>query len=138
MLPFKSGIKFFKRSITAKSVVASLFSRKKAKGNKAPIFNVFIKRAKIKKLDIFLKIGTGDASTTALISGQAFGLIAPYVANISKGNFNIDITPVFEETAFDLKGECIFSLNLVKIIIIFVKIKFSGGKKKWKSILLKT
>lgn len=138
MLPFKSGIKLFKRSITAKSVVASLFSRKKAKGRKAPIFNILTRHAKIKKLYIQLKIGTGDASSTALISGQVFGLLAPLAANISKGNFNIDITPVFDEAAFNFSGECIFSLNLVKIIIIFAKIKFSGGKKKWKSIQLKT
>mgnify|MGYP003447211240 CR=1 FL=1 len=31
MLPFKSGIKFLKKSITAKKVIASLFSSKKAK-----------------------------------------------------------------------------------------------------------
>lgn len=138
MLPFKSGIKFFKKSITAKNIITSLFSRKKAKRNKAPIFNMFLKYVKIKKINIFLKIGTGDASSTALISGQIFGLAAPYMANISKGNFNIDITPVFDETAFDFSGECIFSLNFVKIIIIFLKTKISGGKKKWKSIQLKT
>ena len=71
MLPFNSGIKFLKRSITAKSVIASIFSRKNPKKHKAPIFNIFKRYAKIKKLDIYLEIGTGDASTTALIVGKS-------------------------------------------------------------------
>jgi len=138
MLPFKSGIKFLKKSITAKKVISSLFSRKKAKQNKAPIFNIVLKHSRIKKLDVQALIGTGDASTKAFPVIKAFGLIAPVAANISKGNFNLNITPVFEKAIFNFSGECIFRLNLARIIIIFTKIKFSGGKKKWKSIRLKT
>ncbi len=138
MLPFNSGIKFLKRSITAKSVITSLFSRKNPKKHKAPIFNIVKRHAKIKKLDVLLKIGTGDASTTALLAGQALGLITPYALNLSKGRSNVEVVPDFEKSTFYLRGECIFSLTLIKIIIIFAKIKFSGGKKKWKSIRLKT
>lgn len=138
MLPFNSGIKFFKRSITAKSVITSLFSRKNPKKHKAPIFNIIKKHAKIKKLNLLLKIGTGDASSTALLSGQALGLLTPYALSLSKGKSNIEVVPDFEKSNFFLQGECIFSFTLTKIIIIFAKIKFSGGKKKWKSIRLKT
>ncbi len=138
MLPFNSGIKFLKRSITAKSVIESLFSRKNPKKHKAPIFNIVKRHAKIKKLTVFLELGTGDAASTALISGQILGLVSPYVLSLSKGKSNIEINPIFEKSAFYLRGECIFSLNLLRIIVIFTKIKFSGGKKKWKSIRLKT
>lgn len=138
MLPFKSGIKFLKKSITAKKVIASLFSSKKAKKHKAPIFNIVNRHAKIKRLDVDFKLGTGDASVTALITGQVFGLLAPVAANVSKGKCNLTVTPVFDETVFNFSGECIFLLNIVKIIIIFIKIKFPRGSKKWKSIQLKT
>ena len=138
MLPFNSGIKFFQRSITAKSIIASIFSRKNPKKHKAPIFNIFKRYAKIKKLKVLLKIGTGEASSTALFAGQALGLLTPYALSLSKGKSNIEVIPEFEKSIFYLTGECIFSLNLTKIIIIYAKIKFSGGNKKWKSIRLKT
>ena len=138
MLPFKSGIKIFRRSITATSVIASLFSRKNPKKHKAPIFNIIKKHAKIKKLNVLFKLGTSDASSTALLTGQVLGLLTPYALSLSKGKSNIEVVPDFEKSIFYLKGECIFSLTLTKIIIIYAKIKFSGGKKKWKSIRLKT
>ena len=97
MLPFNSGIKIFKRSITAKKVIASIFSRKNPKKHKVPIFNIFKRYAKIKKLDIYLEIGTGNASTTALISGQILGLITPYALSLSKGKSNVEVNPVFEK-----------------------------------------
>ena len=131
MLVGKIKIKIYRTSITVKKVISSLFSPKKRKTSKARIFNSVIKYAKIKKLDIRSDIGTNDASSTAIISGQLFGFLAPLAANVSKNNYNLNIVPVFDKKQFDLSAECILTTNIVKAIIMLCKIY--GGNKNGKA-----
>ncbi len=137
MLPFDKRIRIYKKSITVKNVVAALVSRKRAKGTDGVrIFNIFKRHFRAKKLFIKASIGTGDAASTALISGTLFGLLAPVAANLTKDNFEISIQPFFEKEKFEFSGFCIFEGNIANTFIVILKI-FVGGKK-WKSIRLKT
>lgn len=131
VLPFK--IKLYSGDITVKKVIASIFSGKKKRGNRAQIFNVVRKHAKIKRLKIKARIGTGEASSSAMLNGALSGLTAPFRA---KENCQIDIIPEFNEEVFEFFGQGIFKTNLFHGLIAILKIY--GGKKKWKSILLKT
>lgn len=116
-------IKLFQKSITVKNVIASFFSGKKSKYSKARIFRAFRKHIKIKKLILNSHIGTGDAASTAIISGQVFGFLAPAVANLSKNQeYKLDINPVFDKKEFDFLGECILRTNMVHTVIAIFEI----------------
>lgn len=116
-------IKILEKSITVKNVIASLFSGKKSKYSKAQIFRTFRKHVVIKKLILSSHIGTGDAASTAIISGQFFGILAPAVANLSKNQeYKLDINPVFDKKEFDFLGECILRTNAVHTVIAIFEI----------------
>ena len=128
MLPFNKKIKLYSGNITVKKIIASVFSRRKKKSGRAPIFNIVKKHSRIKKLNVKSRIGTGDASSTAMISGGVLGVIAPFA---TKTGYSIDIIPVFEEAVFDFSGECFLKTNLLNTIIAILKI--FGGKKNGKA-----
>ena len=116
-------IKILEKSITVKNVIASLFSGKKSKYSKAQIFRTFRKHVVIKKLILSSHLGTGDAASTAIISGQVFGILAPAVANLSKNQeYKLDINPVFDKKEFDFLGECILRTNAVHTVIAIFEI----------------
>lgn len=116
-------IKILEKSITVKNVIASLFSGKKSKYSKAQIFRTFRKHVVIKKLILSSHIGAGDAASTAIISGQVFGILAPAVANLSKNQeYKLDINPVFDKKEFDFLGECILRTNAVHTVIAIFEI----------------
>ncbi len=137
MLPFNFKIRVYKKSITVKNVISALFSRKRAnKKSGVRIFNILKEHFRIKEIKINSVIGTGDAASTALVTGTLFGIIAPLAANLGKNNFEVNIDPLFEKERFEFTGFCIFQGNMVNTFIVISKI-FCGGKK-WKSIRLKT
>lgn len=110
-------------SITVKKVLSSLFSGKKGKVSKTQIFRYLLKRATVKRLDVFASIGGDNAAQTAMASGQIFGILAPIAANLAKkGDYNIDINPNFQEKCFNFRGECIFKLNMVHTLITIFQI----------------
>ncbi len=128
ILPFKLKIKLYSDNITVKKVIASVFSRKRKRTGRAQLFNIVKKHSKIKRLTVKGRIGTGDASSTAMVSGGVLGVIAPLAA---RDNYSIDIVPVFEEAVFDLSGECFFKTNLLHTLIAIFKIY--GGRKNGKA-----
>lgn len=132
-LPFKLKIKIYSVTVTVKKVIASIFSRKKRKVNRVQIFNIVKKHSKIKSLYVKSRIGTGDAASTAMISGGVLGLVAPFK---TKRNYVIDILPVFEQSVFEFSGKIILKTNLLNTI--FVIIRTYGGRLKWKNILSRT
>jgi len=133
MLPLKIKIKIYSGNITVKKVIASFFSGKKKKGNKGQIFNILKKHVRLKKLDIDARIGTGEASSTAMINGGILGLIAPFRM---EERCNINMEPDFNEKIFEFFGQCYLKTNLFQGLMVLFKIL--GGKRKWKSIPLKT
>ena len=128
MLPFKVKVKLYSASITVKKVIASIFSGKKKRGSRAQLFNIIKKHSKIKKLKIYSKIGTGEASSTAMLSGGIIGLCAPF--SVSQ-NCHININPVFDDKVFEFFGQCFFKTNLFHGIIAILKIY--GGNKYGKT-----
>lgn len=128
MLPFKVKVKVYSASITVKKVIASIFSGRKKRGNGARLFNIIKKHSKIKMLKISSKIGTGEASSTAMLSGGILGICAPF--SVSE-NCQIDIIPVFEKSVFEFFGQCLFKTNLFHGIIAILK--FYGGNKYGKT-----
>lgn len=129
MLPFKLKIKLYSANVTVKKVIASIFSRKKKRGNKVQIFNIVKKHSKIKSLFVKSRIGTGDAASTAMISGGVLGMVAPFN---TKNNYSIDVLPVFEYQIFEFFGKIIFKTNIFHVLIAVLKIY--GGNLKWKNI----
>lgn len=127
----KKFFRFYESNITVKSVVQSIFSGKKRGVGGARIFNIVKDYSRINKISIHARIGTGDASTCALLCGQGCGLITPFCANLAKGNYDIQIKPVFDEAVFELFGECILSLNIANAIFALLKLK--RGNKNGKS-----
>ncbi len=112
-----------KSKVTVKKVLSSLFSGKKGKFTKTQIFRYLLKKAKIKRLNVFASIGGDNAAQTAIASGQIFGILAPIAANLAKkGDYNVDIKPNFEEKCFNFSGECIFKMNVVHTLITIFKI----------------
>jgi hypothetical protein len=128
MLPFKIRVKIYSASITVKKVIASIFSGKRKKGNRARLFNIIKKHSKIKLLKVHSRIGTGEASSTAMLSGGVLGLTAPFK---TKSNYDINICPVFEESVFEFFGQCLLKTNLFHGIIAILKIY--GGNKNGKT-----
>ncbi len=119
-------IKLFSSSITVKKAVASFLSRKKSKVDKARIFTSVRDHADIEGLKIASDIGTGNAASTAIISGKVFGFAAPIVASVGK-NGRLDVNPVYGEKKFSFCGECILKTNTVNILLAVLEI--FGGKK---------
>ena len=118
-----ASLSISKSKLTVKKVIASIFSGKKSKFSKTQIFRYLLKKAKIKRFEVYASIGGDDAAQTAIASGQVFGLVAPIVANLAKnGNYNVDIKPNFEEKCFVFSGECIFKINVVHTLITIFKI----------------
>lgn len=112
-----------KSRLTVKKVIASLISGKKSKVSKMQIFRYLLKKIKVKKLEITAQIGCDDAAQTAVVSGQAFGILAPIAASLAKkGSYNIDISPNFDKKCFTFAGECIFKVNVVHTLITIFKI----------------
>ena len=112
-----------KSKVTVKKTLSSLFSGKKSKFSKTQIFRYLLKKAKVKRLEVFASIGCDNAAQTAITSGQIFGLLAPIVTNLAKkGDYNVDIKPNFEEKCFNFSGECIFKMNVVHTLITIFKI----------------
>lgn len=128
MLPFNKKIKLYSGNITVKKVIASVFSRKRKRSGRGQIFNIVKKHSKIKRLNVKSRIGTGDASSTAMVSGGVLGIIAPLA---TKDKYSIDIVPVFEEAVFDFSGECFLKTNLLHALIAIFKIY--GGRKNGKA-----
>lgn len=128
MLPFKLKIKLYSGNITVNKVIASVFSRKRKRSDRGQIFNIVKKHSKIKRLNVKGRIGTGDASSTAMVSGGVLGVIAPLAA---RNNYSIRIVPVFEEAVLDFTGECFLKTNLLHALIAILKI--FGGRKNGKA-----
>ncbi len=125
-------IKILNKRITVKKIIASLFSKKKSKRNNSRTFNSIKQHVSVEKLNVYSVIGMGDAASTAIVSGQAFGLIAPFAASAAKGkNYNVNILPDYNEKNFIFDGECIISTNLANTIIALAEIL--GGKRNGKA-----
>ncbi len=119
------NIKLFSSSVTVKKAIASFLSRKKSKVDKARIFTSVRGHADIERLKIASDIGTGNAASTAIISGKVFGLIAPIVASLGE-NGKLDVNPIFDEKKFSFCGECILKTNTANILLAVLEI--FGGK----------
>lgn len=129
---FGKGIRLVKKRITVKKIFESAFRKRKKSKNKARLFRSAVKRITVEKLNVDSSIGTGNASSTAILGGQVFGLIAPIVPTCAKyGEYRVDIRPVFDKKQFDFFGECVFSLNILNAVLALTE--FAGGIKNGKA-----
>jgi len=131
MLLNKIPIRILNKSIAVKSIVSSALSRKKSKNNRARIFNSVREHVTIETLKIDTAIGTGDAASTAIISGQAFGIAAPLVLNLAKKDYSINVNPVYDRKQFEVFAECILNTNLANTFIALFEIL--RGRKNGKA-----
>lgn len=84
-------------------------------------------RAIIKKLDLQIEFGTGNASHTGILTGiawTALGIMLTYIDSyIEIHEKHINIKPSFVEKKFNVDLYCIFRLRIVHIIIIVLMIR---------------
>ena len=92
----------------------------------------------IDKVELKIDIGTGDAATTAVGTGllwsAAYRLISIIGSIMYIDNHNVQINPIYTNTAFSLDGKCIIKSKIAYIIFIAItilmKIKSRKGKEE--------
>lgn len=131
-MAFGKGIKLVKKHITVKKIFENLFRKRKDGKNKARFFSSAVKHITVEKLNVESSIGTGNASSTAIIGGQVFGLLAPIVPMCAKnGEYRVDIKPVFDRKQFEIFGELVFSVNILNALLALTE--YAGGRKNGKA-----
>ncbi len=84
------------------------------------------KYAFIKILDLYIKVGTSDAATTAIATGtlwaSVYSLIGVIAGIVPVEKHNVNIVPDYVNAVFTLNGKCIIKSRVVHIIIIAVTI----------------
>ena len=108
----------------------------------AEIYNNTVKLLRkyvgIDNVELKIDIGTGDAATTAVGTGllwsAAYRLISIIGSIMYINNHNVQINPVYTNTAFSLDGKCIIKSKIAYIIFIAItilmKIKSRKGKEE--------
>jgi len=94
------------------------------------------KYAKIKNISLRMKIGVGDAPSTAISTGIMWGQVYTLIGIIGSimyiDNHNVEITPVYDESVLSLDGECIIESRIVYIIFIAITILIKINSRKGK------
>lgn len=94
------------------------------------------KYAKIKSISLRMKIGAGDAPSTAISTGIMWGQVYTLIGIIGSimyiDNHDVDVTPVYNETVLSIDGECIIKSRIVYIIFIAITILIKINSRKGK------
>lgn len=94
------------------------------------------KYAKIKSIRLRMKIGVGDAPSTAISTGIIWGQVYTLIGIIGSimyiDNHDVEITPVYNESVLSLDGECIIESRIVYIIFIAITILIKINSRKGK------
>ena len=96
------------------------------------------KYAKIKSITLKMKIGVGDAPSTAISTGIMWGQVYTLIGIIGSimyiDKHDVEIAPVYNENVLSLDGECIIESRIVYIIFIaitmLIKINSRKGKEE--------
>ena len=94
------------------------------------------KYAKIKSITLKMKIGVGDAPSTAISTGIMWGQVYTLIGIIGSimyiDKHDVEITPVYNENVLSLDGECIIESRIVYIIFIAITILIKINSRKGK------
>ncbi len=94
------------------------------------------KYAKIKSICLRMKLGVGDAPSTAISTGIMWGQVYTLIGIIGSimyiDNHDVEITPVYNESVLSLDGECIIESRIVYIIFIAITILIKINSRKGK------
>ncbi len=89
------------------------------------------------ELELKIKQGTGDAAQTGIVCGllwSAAGILNAYITRHLKTiKTNINITPCFNKSIFEVDAACIFHVKLVHIIVVLIKIYYMKYQIRIKS-----
>ena len=96
------------------------------------------KYVSIAKINVKIDVGTGDAATTAISVGTLWGAIYGLLGIIGSvvyiNKHNVQINPVYANSAFSAEGICIIKSRTAYIIFIVItilmKIKSRKGKEE--------
>lgn len=110
-----------------------LFTLESAPPPNPRLFQSIVAGSYIKKAEIVAELGTGSAHSTALLCGGARASVrALCVLNSKKINhrdFDFVIQPRYTHAGFTIYADCIFRLNLVKILREYLKSKAERKKE---------
>lgn len=107
---------------------------KKRKGIIKRVLRYLKYRINVKKLDLQIEFGTGNASHTAILTGIAWtglGIFLSYIYGFVEINEKcINVKPNFVEKKFNVDLYCILTVRIVHIIIIVFMIRTHLAKSK--------
>lgn len=94
------------------------------------------KKLEISDLKIKFEIGTGDACYTGIAAGMAWSLIGTAISTITSTfktkKFNCKVLPDFNKRTVKLDLDCIFTIKIVHIIVVALKMLIYYLKNKHK------
>lgn len=95
------------------------------------------RKIRIKNLNISIELGTGDACYTGLVTGLAWATVGSIISVITNifdtEKFSCNIIPDFSKKTLKLDLDCIFSIRIVNIIVVGLKmlIFYLKNRKKF-------
>ena len=114
--------------------------KKKKKKTKAAITKDVLldtaRKMKIKRLELFVLLGTGEAAATVWALGAlqvvVCGVVAVFWHNIQKKKLRLRFVPEFERMALQVEFSCIITAKIAHIIFSFVRSWIKGKSNKGK------
>ncbi|PFE03619.1 Yvgn And cofactor Nadph [Bacillus cereus] len=99
------------------------------------IIKGFLKKVKINKWRWHSQIGTGDAASTGIVTGYAWGIKGMTAGALGQYTHVIDvpefeITPVFQGKGFASKGELTASFHIYRALVAGVKLLLFMRKQR--------
>lgn len=94
------------------------------------------KYVSIVSVKLKIKVGTGDAATTAISTGALWAVVYNLLGIVGRimyiDKHKVEITPDYSKASFNAEGECIIKSRVVYIIIIAITILFKIKSLKGK------
>jgi hypothetical protein len=123
--------------ITVQEMINSLQSLIFFYSQNARIIRYLITKARLHRLSVLVRIGTGEAASTALTSAFVYNLLL-YVNQYIRykepsSRITTEVVPVFKDFQFEFRADCIFSLKIGYIILTMIMIaiaRLKGDEKR--------
>jgi len=107
--------------ITVQEMIDSVQNATVLYSHHARIIKYLSAKSSLHKFSVVMRIGTGEAASTALTSALAYNLLLYCNRYVKRkkpfANISTEVIPDFKDCHFDLRADCIFSLKIGYIIL---------------------
>lgn len=114
---FKNGVEVWRigRKVCIKTV------KREGKSSSQEKIVGLLSKSNVKKFELMLKLGVGDAAADALICGTLRVIVSSVLTVLGFKNFVLRVIPDFNNTSFEVNLSCIITMRLANIIRILLK-----------------